>query len=281
MYRDAATYLSSRAFPSTLLSANPSLVATPESYPTLIPGMDVFNHARGQAVTWRVVKESLTMPTDGLEDCSGLSVTVVLDRPSAAGSELFINYGPKLNSSLVLGYGFATPDNPDDTILLKVASSAPADPAFSNTAGSSASSEFTGHEIGRNARNAEALWMDVRERVASQLDEGPSVDLDEQGDYAESAALAKDVQLDLETADVLAEMVTAHLERLPPLDEEGISNIRPAVKEMWSLYVKGQQDILRDLLAWIEKKESGTEENARVLGINILNADDENDLEEE
>ena len=39
-YKRAATYLSSRAFPSTLLSKNPSLISQPDSYPVLLPAVD-------------------------------------------------------------------------------------------------------------------------------------------------------------------------------------------------------------------------------------------------
>ena len=54
LYLTAATHLSSRAFPSTLLSDTPSLVSTPTSYPVLLPGVDALNHARAQPVSWAV-----------------------------------------------------------------------------------------------------------------------------------------------------------------------------------------------------------------------------------
>ena len=46
LYLTASTHLSSRAFPSTLLSDHPTLVSTPGSYPILLPGVDSLNHAR-------------------------------------------------------------------------------------------------------------------------------------------------------------------------------------------------------------------------------------------
>lgn len=83
MYLTAATYLSSRAFPSTLLSLAPSLVATPSSFPVLLPGIDALNHKRGQAVTWVV---------DGAGS-SGPAIGLVVHTPTPAGAEIFNNYG--------------------------------------------------------------------------------------------------------------------------------------------------------------------------------------------
>ena len=62
MYQKAATYLSSRAFPSTLLSSNPSLVVTPSSYPVLLPGVDMFNHKRAQPVSWTISHSDSSPP---------------------------------------------------------------------------------------------------------------------------------------------------------------------------------------------------------------------------
>ena len=62
-YLTASTYLSSRAFPSTLLSETPSLVSSPSSYPILLPGVDSLNHARAQPVSWVVSHPPRTLPS--------------------------------------------------------------------------------------------------------------------------------------------------------------------------------------------------------------------------
>jgi hypothetical protein len=112
-YLLANTYISSRAFPSSLLDPsasttpiNPSHMdtkasthqdppsdsvpaheVTPKSYPVLIPGLDTLNHKRNQAVTW--VSVPLT------EESSERSVGLVLRSETEAGEQVFNNYGPK------------------------------------------------------------------------------------------------------------------------------------------------------------------------------------------
>ena len=185
VYLAAATYLSSRAFPSTLLSSSPSLVANESSYPILLPGIDALNHARGQPVTWQV---SSTAGNDGDAIAAGggataiipdtapeLRVQLILNTPSAAGQELFNNYGPKPNSSLILGYGFSIADNPDDTIILKLGTQAAT--STNVRAPVKNGSGKGGHEIGRGAKGADALWEEAREHVAANS----VVDEDEEG----------------------------------------------------------------------------------------------------
>ena len=43
-------------------------------------------------------------------------LTVRACRRAAAGDQLFLSYGPKTNAELLLFYGFAVPDNPDDRV---------------------------------------------------------------------------------------------------------------------------------------------------------------------
>jgi hypothetical protein len=84
-YLTASTYLSSRAFPSTLLSAHPTLVAASTSHPVLLPGIDALNHKRGQAVSWIV---------DGAgENWHDMSISLVVHVSTPEGEEVFNNYG--------------------------------------------------------------------------------------------------------------------------------------------------------------------------------------------
>ncbi|KEI38998.1 uncharacterized protein L969DRAFT_88387 [Mixia osmundae IAM 14324] len=99
----AATILSSRAFPSHLIDGNEQA-----STPVLFPGVDAFNHQQARKVTWQT------------SSASG-RFNLVQDEPTAAGQQVFNNYGPKSNEEFLLGYGFIIPNNPDDHMVLKLA----------------------------------------------------------------------------------------------------------------------------------------------------------------
>lgn len=133
-------------------------------------------------------------------------ISLVIHTPISAGQELFNNYGPKPNSELILGYGFSLPENPDDTIVLKVGGSEKK------------------WEIGRDARGMEGLWTEILTLVASQ------VDSEADGEYEDH----------LEAAAVLMEMTQTLLGRLPSTEGD-ISRVemRPEVVLMFHDYVEG------------------------------------------
>ena len=289
MYLAAATYLTSRAFPSTLLSATPSLQASASSYPILLPGIDMLNHARGQPVTWGISRSAINIPaqvssqTDSLE----LHVTLTLNAPASADSELFNNYGLKPNSSFILGYGFALENNPDDTIILKIGSRTASDqdqePAML------AKTEF---EIGRDSRGADALWEAVRCALTMADDDDNSttctgnLDADPERAYNDTDVEAqRKIQLDMQTVDALMSMLADVRNRLPRFcdvdDKTRLSHfqddIRPEVRTMWIRYVQGQWDIMESLFAWIEEKDRNTSQLAEELGIDIVFDDADNE----
>ncbi|OCH91312.1 SET domain-containing protein [Obba rivulosa] len=237
-YLTAATYLSSRAFPSTLLSPNPSLVATSTSYPVLLPGVDALNHARAQPVSWVVAR----VPK-GSTASSDLAITLVLHAGTPRGRELLNNYGPKPNAELILGYGFALPANPDDTIVLKLG-------------GASSAQSQSRWEVGRDARGAEPVWAAVLAAVTADAD-------------------AIDIEDVFCAADVLGEMAQNLLKRLPqPLHADDAAGIRPDVAEMIGYYLEGQRDILQSLIQFAQEKERQAEEAAREQGVlEIVNED--------
>lgn len=204
-YLQASTYLSSRAFPSTVLSATPSLVATPASYPILIPGVDALNHARAHPVSW-VVSQS--------PSSKDLAISLVLYTPTPAGGELFNNYGPKPNSELILAYGFSLHNNPDDTIVLSVG----------GVPGTSSGVKKK-WEVGRNAKGIEGLWEHILEAVA----QAPTDDAE--GDDAKS------FEDQLDAAGMLSQMCQASLDRLPAVN--GSPEIRPHVRAMLEDYLEG------------------------------------------
>lgn len=267
MYLAAATYLSSRAFPSTLLSPTPSLAATPSSYAVLLPGVDSLNHARGQPVTWEVSRMTpLSEPSRTWDTDLGISLT--LETPFPKGAEIFNNYGPKPNSSLILGYGFSLEDNPDDTIMLKIGSRTLQNEDKGPTL--PAKSEY---EIGRNARGAEALWKDVHRMVEASFEEEIEIEGADQGENENE--VAREIQLDMQTAETLSEMVSDLHDRLPMLPEHDLStssqnSVRTEVRTMWKCYVRGQIDILDALLAWLDGKDREAVRRAQEIGINVL-----------
>lgn len=204
-YLTAATYVSSRAFPSTILSATPSLQLTDTSHPILLPGIDSLNHARGTPVSW-VISNHTNKPT-------ALAVNLVLHNPTSAGEELFNNYGPKPNSELILGYGFALPANPSDTIVLQIGVGGGAAPA---------ESKQKKLEVGRNASGAAAVWDEVLALVSSKSSEPTYED-------------------ELEAAGMLGDMLLALQDRLPDVENvKENDKIRPEVKEMLEYYVEGR-----------------------------------------
>lgn len=148
-YLISSTYLSSRAFPSTLLSRAPTLQTNPSSYPILLPGVDTLNHSRGQPVSW-----CTSYPEGSREEKDDLAtISIISHTTTLLGEEVFNNYGLKANDELILGYGFSLPQNPDDKITLQLGGSP------------------NKWVIGRHASGAEGLWNEVRQLVAEDPEE--------------------------------------------------------------------------------------------------------------
>ena len=220
-YLTAATYLSSRAFPSTLVSENPSVVPSKSSYPVLFPGVDSLNHARGRPVSWVV---DPLLPAKTKRDLGQqLGLSILIHSPSQPGEEILNNYGAKPNSELILGYGFSLERNPDDTIVLSIGGG-PATSA-SNTG------EKQTWEIGRSGRGVEGVWDHVLNVVSSASQpEGAE----------ESEATRFENQLD--AAGMLSEMCQSYLGRLPqipPALNPSSPELRPEVLKMFTHYIEG------------------------------------------
>uniref|UniRef100_A0A0W0F8T7 Putative SET domain protein n=1 Tax=Moniliophthora roreri TaxID=221103 RepID=A0A0W0F8T7_MONRR len=141
LYLTATTHITSRAFPSTLLSNHPSLQSSSSTEPVLLPGIDSLNHGRAVHIAF-------------------------VHYPVLAGGEVLNNYGAKPNSELILGYGFSLSENPEDTILLKVGGSA---------------SDTKRWEIGRSARGMDGLWAEILSLAAQRPDPTYEDQLDASG----------------------------------------------------------------------------------------------------
>lgn len=200
-YLTAATYLSSRAFPSSLLSRTPTLQSSPSTQPVLLPGIDSLNHARGQPVSW-VVSYPEKTELDTSKETPNISL--VLHTPAVPGQELLNNYGAKPNSELILGYGFSLPGNPDDTIILKIGGM-----------------DGKKWEVGRSASGVEGLWDEILHSIRQDLASSPTYE-----DH-------------LDAAGALKEMIQALLDRLPTNDGKD-AGIRTDISGMWQDYVEGE-----------------------------------------
>ncbi|CDO70432.1 hypothetical protein BN946_scf184999.g73 [Trametes cinnabarina] len=254
-YLTASTYLSSRAFPSTILSASPTLRTTPSSYPVLLPGIDALNHARGHPVSW-VVNSTNTSTAASAEP----SISLVIHTPTPRGSELLNNYGPKPNSELILGYGFSLSKNPDDTIVLKIGGPSAASASSSHSGSRSSPGKW---EVGRGARGAEPVWEAVLSAVRAQ--DGDEEDEDVEGDSIEDELCA---------ADMLAEMAQSLYDRLPPFPPANSAGMRPEVVEMLEHYLEGtfERAHLSTNIDVVSRPQRAREE-----GLDIVDKEDEED----
>lgn len=200
----AQTWLSSRAFPSSLLDDPPSL-NHPDAFPILVPIADMLNHARGTPISWSIYRPEISEGSP--------SLSLISHGQKQAGDELYNNYGPKPNDELLLGYGFVVEDNPEDMLLLKL-------PANEKR-----------YSIGRKASGeAEMVWNEIGRRLQAEFPfDGDSLDVME-------------AELELEIGQVLPEMVAKLLERLPTtagLEDDTLPGVRPEVRKMTTIYIQG------------------------------------------
>ncbi|KAJ7490284.1 SET domain protein [Mycena galericulata] len=227
LFLTAATHLSSRAFPSTLLSQAMSLTSPSDPEPILLPGVDSLNHSRGEPVSW--IQSYIG---NGPEPAPGSAISLILHNEVAAGAQAFNNYGVKPNSELILGYGFSLPNNPDDTIVLKLGGV-----------------EGKKWEVGRNNRGADAVWDHVLAMIGGSE---PTYE-----DYLDAAA-------------ALGEMVQALLDKLPRPSVSAPNDMREDVASMLQNYIEGQRNILESLIAFAGTKEEVGIAMAREEGIEIV-----------
>ena len=170
------------------------------------------------------------------------------------------------NSELILGYGFALPHNPDDTIVLKL--------------GGQNDGPGSGKwEVGRNARGVEPLWEALKGIIR-----GSPAPHGEDPSY--------DIETEFATIDLLSEMTANLRDRLPldttALSESARASARPEVLQMLDWYLEGtptatasvdrpaqrrqftgQRDILDAIIEFTRTKEGEAMEFAQEHGISI------------
>lgn len=93
--------MTSRSFPRKVLTGKD------EDEAVLIPVIDLLNHKLGEKVVWSNTNSSFSFTNENFDKL-------------ASNEEIFNNYGLKNNEELLLGYGFVIPDNPYDSLPLKL-----------------------------------------------------------------------------------------------------------------------------------------------------------------
>ncbi|KAG8955377.1 hypothetical protein FRC04_008728 [Tulasnella sp. 424] len=276
-YQTSAIYISSRSFPSILLSPNPSLAPTPASpsHPVLLPLLDSLNHERSTPVTWmvdRMSKSGSPIPEPASDGSPGeLAVSIVVGSEVKAGSEVLNNYGPKPNSELILGYGFSLPNNPDDTIVLQLGGS-PTKWEIGRKGRPGATDALDGIFQEAFHRLLVAWKVDMREEIGPEWDENHE---DEEFEV-DMVYMRKDAALML---------LNASKSRLGPLleaNERLVSHsrnpattpsVRVEVPRMLLSYVEGDVAITRDVIEYLEVRLDSAKAELRALGV-----EDEEDL---
>ncbi|KAK6503958.1 hypothetical protein TWF506_002175 [Arthrobotrys conoides] len=111
IYLRAATIYTSRSFPSTLVGITINSIVGKHAaglddigFPVLIPLVDILNHKPNTKIIWEPTPTSFSLK---------------IPETISAGSQVFNNYGPKGNEELLMGYGFAIPENPADSLAMK------------------------------------------------------------------------------------------------------------------------------------------------------------------
>ncbi|GMK54051.1 hypothetical protein CspeluHIS016_0106370 [Cutaneotrichosporon spelunceum] len=254
--------VSSRAFPSALLrlpdGSSTSAVKAEESYPVLLPGLDLLNHKRGQAITW--LSSKIPSSKGDIEAISFIS-------PGQETGEVFNNYGARGNESLLLGYGFVIPSNTDDTLVLQLGGMSDEIVAALEKQGLEAGKRF---EVGRDGVLPQELVRTVRVMMADSgcsccgggdnhdhdhdHDHDHGQDEEEDDDDDEHAAHEKEVnelELELDVLGMLGGMLDDKLARLEDVPE---AEARPEIAEMAAAYRQGQIDIVSAALEQLTER---------------------------
>ncbi|WVF70755.1 hypothetical protein IAT40_005549 [Kwoniella sp. CBS 6097] len=265
-YLAIATYMSSRSFPSKLLripkgektethptGAADGKVEEEVSQPVLLPGVDIFNHARNQPILWLSSHTPSTTSSDSATTIP--SISLVSTKETESGVQLFNNYGAKPNEEWLLGYGFVIPSNPDDTVNLRLGTANLPEHVNKRLAekGLDASKRF---ELRRDGE----IDKELLEVVRIMLNDSPhshdhdhEEEIDEEDEHALHAHEEEEMQLELDVLGMLGGMLDDKLKKLQ--GNEGESEIKTAgggsdkdlreqVKDMCKIYRHGQIDIL-------------------------------------
>ncbi|WVQ71041.1 hypothetical protein IAR50_000566 [Cryptococcus sp. DSM 104548] len=255
-YLATATYMSSRAFPSKLLELPKEGEASKQAFsedrvskPILLPGVDIFNHARGQPIVW------LSALTASPNSSSPIpSISLVSTKESPADTQLFNNYGAKPNDELLLGYGFVLDPNPDDVVNLRLGSASlpPAVIEKLKPKGLNAAERF---EVKRDGVIPKTLLEVMRIMLSGGEDEHDHDCEEEHGEdeHAMYEQEAKEMELELDVLGMLGGMLDDKLEKLERSEAE-VGKVRADVVKACAVYKQGQKDILNTAMDKISER---------------------------
>ncbi|WWC58388.1 uncharacterized protein I303_100928 [Kwoniella dejecticola CBS 10117] len=243
-YLASATYISSRSFPSKLLRipADGSITHEAEkdegSQPVLLPGLDLFNHSRGQPILW------LSSQTSTSTGHTTPSISLVSTQITEKGVQLYNNYGPKSNEELLLGYGFVIPDNPDDVVTLRLGTAQLPPPIIAKLEAKKLDSSRV-FELRRDGEVDKSL-LEMMRIMLNEHDCHNHDEIDEEDEHALHQHEEQELQLKLDVLGMLGGMLDDKLDKLQSsvseVAEEG--KIRGEIKRMCEIYKQGQIDIL-------------------------------------
>ena len=228
----------------------------------LIPGVDSLNHKRAHPITWAV--STTTASSEASRGRSSeLSLSLVSETETSAGEEVLNNYGAKSNSSLILAYGFALPDNPDDTMSLKLASTSLLGPTQVRDDSEGAV------EIGRKARGAEELWKSVRRHLLHLRGDEDGNDTDE--NPIQDSGI-EELELHLDVLETLRELIGGVVGNISSLLAKKGLEVSDSVRSekigrMQGWYLQGQLDIATDLQAWLQTQGKAILNRQDELGV--------------
>lgn len=181
--------------------------------------------ARGTKITWLSAPSPTGVP----------SINFVTGTSIPADSQIWNNYGPKPNEELLHGYGFVLPQNPDDTLGLKLGGVAPPDVLKKL--------EAEGLDMGRRVvvGTDGELPQDLLRLVRILLGGGAAPkdtqSEDEEDDHAAHQHAEEELELEAEVLSMLGEMLEGKLRAIGEVQTEGC---RPEVVEMCRVYRDGE-----------------------------------------
>ncbi|EIW66319.1 hypothetical protein TREMEDRAFT_35092 [Tremella mesenterica DSM 1558] len=247
-YRDASFYVSSRAFPSSLLqiqngTESDMILPGEISHPILVPGLDLLNHARGQAVTW--LTHSVPSPDLPIQSINSLipCISFIPHTPMPAHTQIYNNYGPKSNEEFLYAYGFVLPDGPDDTVILAL--------------GGMFKGNGKRYVIKRDGKLPEGLIRDIM-GILSEEEEGGQKELDIDTKINEEVQNDQEdeIELRLYVLETIKNMLSVKLDKLSSRskkENEIGSSIRMKVSDMCDEYRSGQKKVLELTIQRLEE----------------------------
>lgn len=253
-YLLASTYITSRSFPSSLLHSPECITTavgggdasavTPDSYPIMIPGIDLLNHQRAQPVTWTPGQSESTTTT------TSSHVGFAVRRSINEGEEVFNNYGPKGNEELLLAYGFVIPSNPSSTCSVKLGfkGQLPEDArGILETKGLKVDETY---QVRADESIPERLVQVVRVCVGGQGEDEPLTDLEQALEAIQRGDedVERRTMVEMDTMDVLETLFEAKLRGASEVverirDTRGSQGIRQKVWEDCFEYAQGELGI--------------------------------------